>query len=72
MSTGTMPIVLCDDLDGCEEWSIDYHAQTADSVGGVRVTSEQPAPGWARGRIDGLEWDFCPAHTDRLNTEAAR
>ena len=69
MSTATMPIFLCDAHDGCEEWTVDYYAGTASSVDGVPITETRRAPGWVRGRIDGLEYDFCPEHAAALAPE---
>ncbi|WP_125777175.1 hypothetical protein [Antribacter gilvus] len=63
MSIGTAPIVMCDDLGGCDQWSVDHYAATTHSVNGVRITATKRAPGWTRRDIDGMAWDFCPEHT---------
>lgn len=54
-------VVHCDHMDGeCGEWSFDYYEQTASTVGGVRITRAERAPGW---RSTNLE-DFCPRHAN--------
>lgn len=57
---GTAPILTCDAVDGfCGEWEIDHYETGASSIGGVRLTSIERAPGWTSTE-DG---DFCRHHT---------
>jgi hypothetical protein len=53
------PVVSCDAEDGeCGGWDLDYWTQTADTVNGIKITNDAPAPGWVR--VDGN--DYCPDH----------
>jgi hypothetical protein len=59
-------VVMCDGDDGeCGRWDVDYYTETADTVDGVKITSEAPAPGWTS---NGLE-DFCPDHKEEAGKE---
>jgi hypothetical protein len=53
------PLLYCDGDDGdCGAWDLDYYAQTATTVGDVRITLEERAPGWtSKG-----DSDYCPEH----------
>ena len=57
MSRGQLPILICDADDGlCEEFATNFFAECAISVGGVRITQSERAPGW---ESDG-DTDLCP------------
>lgn len=55
----SVPSIHCDDESGCDAWEIDHYETCASTVGGVKITSEQPAPGWTRTPAGD---DFCPEH----------
>jgi hypothetical protein len=54
---GSAPIITCDHEDICDEWEIDHYETGASTVGGVRITRTERAPGWVNG-----DEDFCPEH----------
>jgi hypothetical protein len=58
----TTPTIHCDadDMD-CGAWDVDYYKATASSVGGVKITREQRAPGW----VTTKDADYCPEHITR-------
>lgn len=59
---GQTPTIHCDGddrLGPCGAWDVDYYAASVTSVGGVRVTATQRAPGWLTTPEDE---DFCPDH----------
>lgn len=60
MTRGTTPTLHCDgdDLGMCPEWSVDYYEITASSVGRVRITNVERAPGWRSTTTE----DYCPEH----------
>jgi hypothetical protein len=52
-------LLHCDGEDGfCGAWDLDYYAQTASSVGGVKITLTERAPGWTSVG----DSDYCPEH----------
>jgi hypothetical protein len=56
---GSTPTIHCDAEDGfCGAWDVDNYEATAYSVGGVRITQEQRAPGWVSTNLN----DYCPEH----------
>lgn len=60
------PVVMCDAEDSeCGAWDVDNYTETADSVGGVKITNEAPAPGWVSDPDADL--DYCPEHKHLLN-----
>lgn len=55
-------IILCDGDEGlCACWELDYWAQGASTVNGVRITQEAPAPGWICSDVA----DLCPECLER-------
>ena len=58
MSRATLPVMICDSEDGCGEYVEDYYETCADSVGGIRITWTERAPGW----YSADDEDFCPYH----------
>lgn len=48
MSTGTVPIIVCDDEAGCESWEVDYY--------GMGASVPQLPEGWQGKRDEAL----CP------------
>lgn len=51
--------IFCDGDDGgCGTWTSDYYEECADTVGGVKITKDKPAPGWT---VIGHS-DYCPEH----------
>ena len=64
---GQTPTVHCDAEDGeCGNWDVDFYAATATSVGGVRITSDQVAPGWSTSD----DRDLCPKHARAARGES--
>lgn len=61
MTRSREPMLLCDGEDGgCGASEHDYYEQSATTVGGVRITKTEPAPGWTTGPTGG---DLCPRCT---------
>lgn len=55
----TRSVLLCDGDDGdCGAWDVDHYAETASTVGGVRITATVRAPGWTSTDLE----DYCPDH----------
>ena len=56
----SIPAIYCD-YDGlCDEWEVDYYKSCAYSVGSIRITETERAPGWLSDRLN----DYCPNHKE--------
>ena len=57
----SMHTIHCDADDGeCGTWDTDYYESCADTVNGIKITREHPAPGWTVKN----DHDYCPDHTN--------
>lgn len=64
MSTGSLPIIMCDYEGGCEEYELDHYEMCVDSIDGVKVT---PIPaGWST--APGAD-HLCPEHAKPVEPE---
>ena len=59
MSRGTVPILVCDDEDGCDAWTLDDYGMDVSAVNNVIVTATERSPGW---QSTGDDTDLCPEH----------
>lgn len=60
-------LLYCDAEEGfCGAWDLDYYAQTATTVGDVRITLQERAPGWTSVGDE----DFCPEHKPERQKDA--
>lgn len=60
----TVPSIHCDWEFGCDTWDVDFYETNAHSVGAVRITEAQRAPGWSSCDHE----DFCPQHADEVQS----
>lgn len=64
MSTGTLPIVMCDYEGGCEEYTEDHYTMCVDTINGMKVTA---IPfGWST--APGAD-HLCPEHSKPFEPE---
>jgi len=62
MSKGTVPIVMCDHEDGCDQWVLDDWAMNVSTINDVPVG---PVPlGWSG--TPGSDEHLCPEHSPEV------